>query len=213
MKKNKMMRLASTLLVLCLMSTCVISGTFAKYVSTAKGSDEARVALWSFTVGGSQIASTSETSITFDLFKTINDSGNTDTETDVTGYKVIAPGTAGSFEIVLKNESEVTAMYAIDYTTTNTSDIPIEFSVDGKNWVSELADVTAKATGDGNTALAVGSEAKAIKVEWRWAYEADDTGDTDGDGMTNGDEIDTALGINGNAVITVEAKITATQVD
>ncbi len=46
MKKNKMMRIASVLLVLTLISTCAISGTFAKYVTKASGTDTARVAKW-----------------------------------------------------------------------------------------------------------------------------------------------------------------------
>ena len=44
MKKNKMMRLASGLLVAVLITTSTISGTFAKYVTTADAKDEARVA-------------------------------------------------------------------------------------------------------------------------------------------------------------------------
>lgn len=50
MKKNKMMRLASALLVCVLLSTSVISGTFAKYVTTNKAEDTARVAKWGVTV-------------------------------------------------------------------------------------------------------------------------------------------------------------------
>ena len=46
MKKNTMMRIASILLVVTLLSTCVISGTFAKYVTKAEGKDAARVAKW-----------------------------------------------------------------------------------------------------------------------------------------------------------------------
>ena len=46
MKKNTMMRIASILLVVTLLSTCVISGTFAKYVTKAEGEDQARVAKW-----------------------------------------------------------------------------------------------------------------------------------------------------------------------
>lgn len=46
MKKNKMMRLASLLLVMVLMSTCVIGGTFAKYTTQDSASDTARVAKW-----------------------------------------------------------------------------------------------------------------------------------------------------------------------
>ena len=44
MRKNKMMRAASALLVAVLLTTSVISGTFAKYVTTAEASDTARVA-------------------------------------------------------------------------------------------------------------------------------------------------------------------------
>lgn len=46
MKKNKMMRTASGLLVAVLLTTCIISGTFAKYVTTNDASDTARVAKW-----------------------------------------------------------------------------------------------------------------------------------------------------------------------
>ena len=44
MKKNKMMRVASVLLVAVLLTTSVISGTFAKYVTTGSATDSARVA-------------------------------------------------------------------------------------------------------------------------------------------------------------------------
>ena len=46
MKKNKMMRLASILLVCVLLTTSVISGTFAKYTTQDSASDVARVAKW-----------------------------------------------------------------------------------------------------------------------------------------------------------------------
>jgi len=40
------MRIASVLLVAALITTCAISGTFAKYVTKAEGTDSARVAKW-----------------------------------------------------------------------------------------------------------------------------------------------------------------------
>ncbi len=46
MKKNKMMRLASVLLVAVLLTTSAISGTFAKYVTQDSANDTARVAKW-----------------------------------------------------------------------------------------------------------------------------------------------------------------------
>ena len=58
MKKNKIMRIASVLLIVTLLSTCAISGTFAKYVTTGEAEGEARVAKWGITVAvNSDIAS------------------------------------------------------------------------------------------------------------------------------------------------------------
>ena len=50
MKKNVMMRVASVLLVAVLLTTCAISGTFAKYTTGDAGHDTARVAKWGVTI-------------------------------------------------------------------------------------------------------------------------------------------------------------------
>ena len=52
MKKNRIMRVFSVLLALTLISTCAISGTFAKYVTRAEGEDAARVAKWGASTWG-----------------------------------------------------------------------------------------------------------------------------------------------------------------
>lgn len=53
MKKNKMMRIASVLLIAVMMSTCAISGTFAKYVTSDSATDTARVAKFGVVVEAS----------------------------------------------------------------------------------------------------------------------------------------------------------------
>jgi len=53
MKKNKMLRMASALLVLTLLTTSVIGGTFAKYTTTATANDTARVAKWGVVITAS----------------------------------------------------------------------------------------------------------------------------------------------------------------
>lgn len=53
MKKNKMMRAASGLMVATLLTTSIISGTFAKYTTEDSGSDTARVAKWGINVSAS----------------------------------------------------------------------------------------------------------------------------------------------------------------
>ena len=195
MKKNVMMRVASALLVAVLMTTCAISGTFAKYTTTATGSDTARVAKWDVKLNGTTVANST---FTFDLFKTINDTlGGAETDIDPADGTIIAPGTQGSFEIILKNDSEVTAEYVIDYTVTNANNIPVVFSLDGTTWKNSIdeLDVTTPVT------IAIGDTASTITVHWMWAFEG------------GNDPLDTELGLDGNAELTVTAKITATQVN
>ena len=203
MKKNKMMRIASVLLVAVLLSTSVISGTFAKYTSTATGSDEARVAKWDFKVSGSTVNSNT---FTFDLFKTINDTaGGAESDINPSDGTIIAPGTQGSFEITLKNDSEVTAQYKIDYTVTNTNNIPVKFSLDGTDWKDDIdeLDVTTPVT------VAIGATATPVTVYWMWEFER---GTTDGEKETNNGD-DTTLGLAGTATIEVTATVTVEQVD
>lgn len=52
MKKNRMMRIASVLLVAVLLTTSIISGTFAKYVTSGEAEDSARVAKFGVIVTG-----------------------------------------------------------------------------------------------------------------------------------------------------------------
>ena len=53
MKKNKIMRIASLLLIAVLLTTSIISGTFAKYVTSGEASDQARVAKFGVTIAAS----------------------------------------------------------------------------------------------------------------------------------------------------------------
>ena len=197
-RSSMMVRLVAALAVTMMFTMCFVGGTFAKYTSSGTGTDTATVAKWSFKVGETDIATTD--TFTFDLFKTIKDSDgiNNETEMNPVDGSIIAPGTQGSFDLVLKNESQVTAQYAIDYTVTNNNDIPVKFSVDGgTTWTNDLADVAAS----DSTKLAANSGTTTIKVQWKWDFNGSD------------DSFDTALGIGGNAVLTVKAEVTATQVD
>jgi len=53
MKKNKMLRLASVLLILVMLTTSIVGGTFAKYTTTGSVSDTARVAKWGVAINTS----------------------------------------------------------------------------------------------------------------------------------------------------------------
>lgn len=208
MKKNKLMRLASALLVLTLLSTCAISGTFAKYTSSANGTSTATVAKWSFKVSGTEIAVTGDAkTVDFKLFDTINDTGNTADETDVVDNK-IAPGTSGSFALKVQNTSEVTAEYTIVLAETNESNIPLQYSLTGTdNWVDSIAALNTQLAGKNLTS---GAAETSHTIYWRWAFE--------GTGAHAGqtDTTDTKLGIDAQGTaptVTITATVTATQVD
>ena len=98
----------------------------------------------------------------------------------------------------LLNAGDIVTLHKFSYTVTNNNDIPVKFSVDGgTTWTNDLADVAAS----DSTKLAANSGTTTIKVQWKWDFNGSD------------DSFDTALGIGGNAVLTVKAEVTATQVD
>ena len=111
MKKNRMMRAASALLVAVLLTTCTISGTFAKYVTEATGSDSARVAKWGVTVvvAGSEL---------FDDQYT--DTTNGVTVKSLDAQKVVAPGTSSkeskplTFKITGQPEVDVDLKFVME---------------------------------------------------------------------------------------------------
>ena len=197
MKRNRMMRIASFLLIAVLATTCAISGTFAKYTSDFTGESNARVAKWSFTVGTTQMTSSVKT-FTFDLFKSVNDA-NVAKETDGSKPSIIAPGTQGSFVINLTNNSEVTASYKVTLSEENDDQIPIEYSTDGSAWKS-LTNFNADQAA---TNVTMSGGTASVTIHWRWAFNTSDD--------QNGK--DTTLGWNGTATVTTTATIHVEQVD
>ena len=88
MKKNKMMRLASGLLVAVLITTSTISGTFAKYVTADSATDSARVAKWGVTVevtGDDAFGTKYDDAVAAEGTKVVSSNGD----------NVLAPGTKG----------------------------------------------------------------------------------------------------------------------
>jgi hypothetical protein len=202
MKKNRMMRIAAFLLVAALLSICVVSGTYAKYTSEITGTDTARVAKWDFKVGG-ETAGVNNVFM-FELFKTITDTdGSAETDINPTDGQIIAPGTQGNFVINLKNDSEVTAEYTVDFKETKTAAIPIQYSLDGTTW-GTMDSIDVKTA----VKVAIGGSA-SITVYWRWAFER---GTTDSEKSAN-NALDTKLGMASEIKVAVTATITVEQVD
>ncbi len=123
MRKNKMMRVASALMVAVLLTTCAISSTFAKYVTTDEFTDQARVAKWGveLQIVGNLYGDTYGAS---DKLVVNNDATISVQAADAVlaeGSDVVAPGTlnAEGMTISLKGTPEVDGTIDVDITTSN----------------------------------------------------------------------------------------------
>ena len=238
MKKTKFMRAALLLLVLTLITSCFVGGTFAKYTTSTTGSDSARVAYWGF----DQDAST-----TINLFDGVYN--NVKASGEVDGFsKVIAPGTSKS------------STFAFGYTNYKTNEIKAPevaytfvVSTDGSNCSENIQNnaniqwkldgVLAPAVGtedDANYAAAGSWKALIAAIEaldgnktdnryepntlpkafesaglnehtvgWEWVFHTDATADTTDTDMGNA----TDLNAPDLANVTLKITITATQID
>lgn len=140
MKKNKMMRLASSLLVAVLLTTSVISGTFAKYVTSDEATDEARVAKWGVDVTVTKGEGNPGTGMFSEIYAA-QDNETTITNTVVSDVNVLAPGTNGSLgKVTISGVPEVATEVRVtvdldlgDKWKVNDNEYcPLVFTVDGK---------------------------------------------------------------------------------
>ena len=106
--KNKMMKIASCLMVAVLLTTSFVSGTYAKYISENRGSDGARVAKW-----GVKIATKTNGLFSHSYVNTSKVNGAAEgssvsvTSSGDSNDYVIAPGTSGNTTILLSGSPEV----------------------------------------------------------------------------------------------------------
>ena len=228
MKKNIMMRLASFLLIAVLLSTSVISGTFAKYVTAESGSDSARVAKWGVevTAEGTTFANAYETKDKTLVAIVGDNSVNSNA-------KVVAPGTSGSMttiKITGTPEVAVQVTYQVDnfdltgwevdgayycplIITVNGDDI---YGLDYTNVADFQKEVVETIEGF-STYYAAGTTLESnnthtLSVSWRWNF--DDTTEDYATLLTQSDPKDTALGSAATpAQISLTVGATVTQVD
>ena len=235
MKKNKMMRLASGLLVAVLMTTCAISGTFAKYVTTDSGSDSARVAKWGVSVEAKSFNMFTNQYKTDDSTATFTGSYSVDS---ADGKDVFAPGTKGTFaDFSIKGTPEVAVDVDVVPTVTVTGDwivngdfyCPIVITVGDtaicglayKNG-TDFANAIAAAISGYSAQYEPNKDLSTINanfdISWEWAFEDADhvaLGCTCEAGAQT-DAKDTVLGNNaveGDLEIAIGVEITVTQID
>lgn len=127
MKKNKMMRLAAVLLVAVLMTTCAISGTFAKYITQADVEDFARVAKWGVqvTATGSLFETQYANDGTVEKDEANQDIAFTVVSSSSTDEDVVAPGTFNNDGLVFNITGTPEVAVNIDFAITNVSDVKL----------------------------------------------------------------------------------------
>lgn len=226
MKKNIMMRLSALLLVAVLLTTCVISGTFAKYVTSKETNDEVRVAQWGITLsvaGAEQVLD--------------DDKSTDDVAVKVLNDALAAPGTYKELaKVSLSGTPEVAYQITVDvdldlgdkWLVDSTVQCPVVFTVGAEEFTIDstytttalLEEAVEKAVrkaivgGDGTTTTKQGNAGVALtavtnlEISWSWAFER---GADDAAKLAN-NAIDTALAATG-AKIAFDLTITVEQVD
>lgn len=198
MKKNKILRLASVMLMLCLITTCAISGTFAKYTTSGTATDSARVAKWGVTIDVS-----AQDALFATEYKNEEKIGTTDVGNGLSVQAtedLVAPGTTGALVIKLAGTPEV----AVKVTYSATLELgenwkgengefycPIVFNINGTEIKQDATNDTAEKLENAvKTAIdaytkdyAVGTNLSTVadaapSISWTWAIgsaSADDT--------------------------------------
>ncbi len=179
-KRSNAARLGVLVLALTLITTCLVGGTLARYVTEVDGSAKAVVAKWAFDAKNSNQTIATQNFV-IDLGDTTNRS--TYPTTDIK-EGVVAPGTTGSFDIVLDGTgSEVGIDYTVKFAAKENSpampdDMVFSFKpITESNKGVKLASLADETGTIDYTATAKGME-KTITVYWSWAFDENDTKDS-----------------------------------
>lgn len=211
-KKYNSTRLGVLALALTLITTCLVGSTMAKYVSEVTGSATAAVAKWSFKANDNTTAFTA-----IDL----GDSSHRDAYTPQTvTEKVIAPGTKGSFDIIIDGTgSEVGIDYDVKITLDADVTLPndmtfslseISGSSPGKSFDTFISDANTSNALKGTLDYDATTNAmkKTITVYWSWDYGTDDTTDAN-DNTYAGKTWTLDIAITGTQALPTESTPTA----
>lgn len=200
MKTNHAARLGALALALTLVSTCLMGGTLAKYVTEVTGTATATVAKWSFTANEQTSSFTG-----IDLGDTTHRKAYNGTDIN---EGVIAPGTEGSFDIVVDaTGSEVGVAYQIKFSNLVNKPANLKFyeGYEDGNFTKEISELV-DFEGFTGTIEANAETRTVIKtVYWQWPYE---TGDSNADKVKHNGE-DT---LDAGKKIMLDITVTGTQV-
>ena len=179
-------------------SSCFIGSSYAKYSSKISKSSSVSVAKWNFYKDNLNKTININLKENYDESTLVSTRNSTGME-----YKLIAPGTEGSFDINLINTSEVGANFSISLDEVDKLPKNIKFYKDA-NYQIEFIPGSSKITG---TLKANDKTGLNVKIYWKWPYE---TG-TLIDGTYSGDEFDKEVSSEGT-VLNIPVTINGVQV-
>lgn len=241
-KSGKTMRLAGLLLVLVLVTSCFVGGTFAKYVTSGGGADEARVAKFGVNVSAVGDVFAKEYDAKDPTLVDYNGDAIAKSVIAADGKDVVAPGTkkddalvvsvTGTPEVAVevKYEGHVTFTSGLPGATSNWKDeagkyyCPLVITVNGTKFngmdydsETEFANAVVAAI-DGLTKNYApntdlnASASKDVHISWEWPFE-----NATGSKYDQSDVNDTYLGNQaaaGNvATVGIIVTTTVTQID
>ena len=223
MKKTKLMRAALLLLVLTLITSCFVGGTFAKYVTKGDSTDTARVAKWGVTVtaNGSTFAeeyATNDQSVVGAIAKSV--------VSREPKKNVVAPGTSGEMaKMTLSGIPEVAVhvSYEADFkvegwTVGENSEYycPLVITVNGTEYKGTTYKSAEEFVSAVKTAISGYSKNYAanvnladwgrdsLAVSWKWEFNGDDVKDTELGNLAANDKAPT---------VSLTVTTTVTQID
>lgn len=171
MTKRKKVLLVSAILAIIIVAF-IGGNVYSKYVSEVRGNGLAQVATWSFKVNGQQ-----------QDVQTINLASTAQPDTLINNK--IAPGTKGSFDIIVDGTgSDVAIDYKIEFSDESAKPQNLKFKyLDNEyNSISELENSLS-----GRINANDENKSRTLKIDWEWKYE---TGSTEEEIIQN-DKIDT----------------------
>lgn len=201
MKKNRIFKIGLLALALTLVTASLVSGTFAKYVTTVTGTGTATVANWAVKLtDGRATPSTYENEFNIAMLS--------DTETGIASTAFIAPGSTGTFRLGYDTSgSEVARTVKITLSKPasgySVTDLPLTYKVSDNGEPAAAITLTGTAPYTFTKSYDAGSGATNgkgyIDVTWTWEHERSE------------DAADTAFGENATKDYKVNIKFEATQ--
>ena len=174
-KKSYVGRLGALALMLTVITTCLLGGTMARYVTEVTGSATATVASWSFKANNN---GNNTTFATIDLGDTTN---RTSYDENTLKKKVIAPGTSGKFTITIDGtDSDVGIDYAVKIKASDGTTLPSDLLFSTEEITEAKSDLTLtkleeKLTGTIDYSNAANAMKKDITIYWAWDFGENDT--------------------------------------